>query len=227
MSNYFYHKLLRKYVIVIGSLFDGIQIENSNGTFVVPINYIDKDKLIQMYLRREKSYKGFSITMPRISYTLGDMYYQPQKKLNRIHKYVDSTGLSSLYTPVPYDISVEMNVIANRTRDITQIVEQILPLFTPDIKITANLIPDLDISLDLSLGLNNVWVKDNYEGNLTDKRFIVYTFDFKLSAYFFNRIIEESEDKIIHTATANLYELGASTKDTTINAYANNEITYE
>lgn len=226
MSNYFFHHLTRKYIVIIGNLFNGLKIQKPEGEYIIPINYIDKDKLMQMVMRREKSFKGFSLTMPRISYTFDDMHYNPSRKLNRIHKYVN--GLDYVYTPVPYDISVEMNVIANRTKDITQIVEQILPNFTPDIKITSNILSELDIKFDLSLNLNNIWLKDNYEGQLIDKRFIVYTFDFTFQTYFFNRVVAEEEDKIIYTATGNLYEnLTSNTVSESVTAFANNEIIYE
>ncbi|MGA1046761.1 MAG: tail sheath stabilizer and completion protein, partial [Minisyncoccia bacterium] len=86
---------------------------------------------------------------------------------------------SIVYTPVPYNIDVKVSVITNRTDDACEIGEQIIPLFTPDIKIAAkNLLENSDHIFDLSLNLDFINTNDNYEGELTKRRLITWEFNF-------------------------------------------------
>lgn len=203
---YFFHKQTKKYIVIVGSLFDSYHILK-NGTFIkIPVSYTQKNKLIQRYLRRDVSFKGVQMTLPRISYEFTNFYYDHERKFNRIHKYVsdiDSGNKKTQYTPVPYNIDIEVSIIANKNNDAAQIVEQILPKFTPDVKISTNLIPENDINMDISLCLNSVYVQDTVEGLLEDERFITYGLNFTLKAFYFREI---NESKIILEEIANFYD---------------------
>jgi len=205
-KTYFNNNLTKKYLVIVGSLFSDYHIIK-NGTYIkIPVSYGNKNKLIQRYLRRDISFKGVQMTLPRISFEFSNFYYDSERKLNRIHKFVSDINTQSKntqYTPVAYNIDVLVSVIANKNNDITQIVEQILPKFTPDLKISSNLIPENDINLDISLCLNRVNVTDAYEGLLTDDRMITWDLDFTLKGYYFREIKQNS---IILEEILNFYD---------------------
>ena len=211
---YFNHNLTKKYITIIGSLFSNYHIVKDGKYILIPVSYGGKNKLIQRYLRRDISIKGVQMTLPRIGYSFLSFNYDAERKLNRLNKFIstDSPILpQSLatdaqnakvvfqYTPVPYNIGVEVSVITNKNNDAAQIVEQIIPKFTPDVKLKSNLIPENNILMDISLCLEKVYVNDNYKGKLTDERFIIYTFNFTLKCFYFREI---GKDNLITTVLA-------------------------
>ena len=89
---------------------------------------------------------------------------------------------------VPYDIGFTMYIMVKNADDGTRIIEQILPYFTPEWTITANLIPSLGLNVDLPVVLNNVGMQDTYEGDFINRRAIVWTLDFTMKAYLFGPV---------------------------------------
>jgi hypothetical protein len=217
--NYFNHNITRKYVAIFGSLFDGIKIKKDSKDFIVPISYAKKDKLIQRALRRDESLKGVSMTLKRMAFEFTEFYYDGERKLNRLNKIVgiDETDGEryNQFTPVPYNLTAELSIIANKNDDITQIVEQILPQFTPDIKITANLITELEHYFDLSFNLNSVYVQDLYEGLIEQKRIIIYGLNFTLKGYYFGELYKDKPiNTVIGNISTNFYGFDASESET-------------
>lgn len=203
---YFDHKLTKKYIVIVGSLFSDYHILK-DGTFIkIPVSYGGKNKIIERYKRRDISLKGVQMTLPRIAFDFKDFYYDNERKLNRIHQYVsslDDFSKNKQYSPVPYNIDVELSIVANKNDDAAQIIEQILPRFTPDLKITSNLIPENDIILDISLCINNVYKEDTYEGLMTDDRLITWNLGLTLKGYYFKEI---DRNKIILQEVVNFFE---------------------
>ena len=68
--------------------------------------------------------------------------------------------------------------------DATQLMEQILPFFTPDWTVSARMVPDLD-PIDIPIVLNSVTTEDLYEGDFQERQSILYTLSFTLKGYFF------------------------------------------
>lgn len=206
-QTHFYHKLLRKYQTIIGHVFKNFYVYRDNQPLLVPVSFSPKDKLIQRYLRREESLKGVSMTLPRIGYELSNPVYDSQRKLNRLHKIIINESISShdreiVYTPVPYNIPVIVSVLTNRTDDACEIAEQIIPIFTPDLKISAkNLIDDSQDIWDLSLNLDSINIIDNNEGELK-QRLIQWDFYFTLKTWFFKDVQNEN---YIHEVIANFF----------------------
>lgn len=205
-KNYFFHKQTKKYIVIIGSIFDNYHINKNGKDIKIPVSYSGKNKLIQRYLRRDVSFKGVQMTLPRIAFEITNFYYDPERKLNRIHQFVssiDSSNKNTQFTPVPYNIDIEVSIIANKNNDAAQIVEQILPMFTPDVKISTNLIPENNINMDISICLNSIYVTDTDEGLIEDERFITYGLNLTLKGFYFREI---QESKIILEEIVNFYD---------------------
>ena len=64
----------------------------------------------------------------------------------------------SQYNPVPYNFDFELFILVNN-EDGTQILEQILPYFTPEFTVTINTIPDMGIKADVPIVLNSKSVR--------------------------------------------------------------------
>jgi len=65
------------------------------------------------------------------------------------------------------------------------IVEQILPFFSPDYTITVRDIPDLELSKDIPIVLNSVNYEDTWDGQLQQRRTVIWTLGFTAKMYLY------------------------------------------
>lgn len=183
----------------------------------IPVSYGKKDKFIARYIRRNVSLKGVEKTVPRITFEITNVYYDGERKLNRNHQFISpteiNTEIKTVLTPVPYNFDIELSILANRNDDATKIIEQILPKFTPDIKIATKLIDDLNLTLDHSVILNHVYVDDTFEGKLVDtERLIIWGINFTVRGYLFREVeIEKTATTIITNIGVGAIAQGTST----------------
>lgn len=194
----FYFSLIRKYVILMGTLVNNIRITktDSNGNLTslvkVPVTYAPKDKMLARVNQDPNiDRQTATIPLPMISFEMGQMKYDGSRKLNTINKVAvkkDANNFKYQYNPVPYNIEFKMYVYAKNAEDGTKIIEQILPYFTPDWTTTVKLIPDVDITMDIPIILNNITYSDNYDGDFKNRRAIIWTLDFILKGYIYGPV---------------------------------------
>lgn len=215
----FYHGTIRRYVVLFGTLFNGLYINrpdathNQIKTIKVPVSYGPKEKVLARLTADPGLNRKVSIVLPRISFEITDIQYDGSRKLNTIGKRYkkDSENPNKLYTqynPVPYNIAFSLSVIVKNTDDGTRIVEQILPFFTPEWVATVNLIPDMDISMDIPIVLNDVKTTDTYEGSFEAARTITWDMSFTVKGYLFGPIhhggiIKFANSSIFNSLSAN------------------------
>ncbi|MDU9792297.1 tail sheath stabilizer and completion protein, partial [Helicobacter pylori] len=73
-----------------------------------------------------------------------------------------STGTRDVfsYTPVPYNVSFNLYSFTRTTEDNLQIMEQILPYFTPEMNLSIKMLQDPDLTQDVPLLLNSINTDD-------------------------------------------------------------------
>lgn len=195
----FYHETLRKYVIVFGTLFNEINFYrtddagNRHQKIRVPLSYGPRDKTLARLEGDPNLDRETAITLPRLSFEMTGLAYASERKLNTIRKrQIQVTGedskLKSIYQPVPYDIAFQLNIMVNKAEDGTKIIEQIMPFFTPEFTVTANILPEMDYKLDIPVILDSVNLQDTYEGDFQTRRALIYQLDFTLKGYFFGPV---------------------------------------
>jgi hypothetical protein len=199
-GNPFYFSLLRKYVILVGTLFNNIRITridkdgNTTALIKVPVTYAPKDKMLARVIQDASVTRQTAVTpLPVISFEMGQMKYDSSRKLPTINRIAvkDPTNKSKFkyqYNPVPYNIDFKVYVYAKNAEDGTKIIEQILPFFTPDWTTTVNLIPEMEITTDIPVVLNNISYTDNYSGDLKDRRAIIWQLDVTLKGYIYGPV---------------------------------------
>jgi hypothetical protein len=196
----FYHGLTRKVIVAFGSLFSNIKIEraDNNGevqqTVVIPLAYAPKEKWL-VRVEQDPTLDRHTYTiLPRMSFEITGMNYDPLRKTNRMNKVtcydnsVDPPVMKGMYSPVPYNIDISLYVLTKTQEDALQIVEQILPFFTPEFTLTVSQIPNMSVNLDIPIILNSVAVQDDYDGDFQTRRFVTYTLNFTLKANFFGPV---------------------------------------
>jgi hypothetical protein len=186
----FYFSLIRKYVVLIGTLFNDIRItkENESGDetalIKVPVTYAAKDKMLARVLQDPNlDRQTATTTLPMISFEMGQMRYDGTRKLNTVGRSAISnsnTYMNYQYNPVPYNIEFKVSIYVKNTEDGTKIIEQILPFFTPDWTTTVKLIPEMEIVLDIPVILNDIKYEDKYDGDFKERRAIIWTLDLLL-----------------------------------------------
>ena len=151
MFTQFYNEAIRKLVIGFGSLFNDINVvrKNSDGTtketIRVPLSYGPKEK----FLRRIQESSSISdtskvqITLPRIGFDITGFAYDPSRKTNKLKRRqavsTDGLGYSYNYNEVPYIVNFGLYAFTRNQDDNLQIIEQILPYFTPEFVVSFNI----------------------------------------------------------------------------------------
>jgi hypothetical protein len=194
LGHTFYHQHLRKYVIVFGTLFNDIivQRKDNSGNVVqdikAPLAYAPREKALARLDADPDLSRKVGMVLPRMSFEMTSINYAPERKLNKIHRNVsaygdDKTKLYAAYNPVAYDIGFELNVYTRYAEDSTQILEQILPFFTPEWSVTMTLIPEMNWKQDVPIVLNGVSMQDTYDGDFETRRALIHTLNFTLKGY--------------------------------------------
>lgn len=196
----FYFGLIRKYVILMGTLVNNIKITrtdkdgNVTSLLKVPVTYAPKDKMLARVIQDPSIDRQTAVApLPLISFEMGRMSYDGSRKLPTINKSLvkdplDANKLKYQYNPVPYNIDFKVFIYAKNAEDGSKIIEQILPYFTPDWTTTVSLIPELGINMDIPILLNNIQYSDTYDGQFKERRAIIWTIDFTLKGYIYGPV---------------------------------------
>ena len=218
-GQHFYHKQIRNAVIAFGTIFNNINIKRTDSsgnplqTIRVPLSYAPKEKFIAR-LDPQADLQGtdskVALTLPRMSFDITGYAYDPTRKLNKNQKISvakntsgDNKRVNTQFSPVPYDVSFDLNIYTATSDDGLQIIEQILPYFQPDYTVT--MIMDrtyMDTKRDIPFILESVDYEDSYTGALTDRRRIIYTIKFTAKIYLYGPITTSA---IIRNAEADMY----------------------
>jgi hypothetical protein len=200
----YYHGITRKCIVAFGNIFKDIVIEreDSAGTRIqvikVPLAYAGKEKWIQRLEQdANPDAQNVGFTLPRISFEIVGMTYDPTRKVNSVNRLLKSNSttnksVSRMFAPVPYNIDIALYSITKTQEDALRIVEQILPFFTPQYTVNIKAVPEFNIVTDVPIILQNVTLSDDYEGDMMTNRTITYTFNFTMKAYLFGPISDQN-----------------------------------
>jgi len=212
-NNVYYHGLIRKSIVAFGRLFSDIYIDRKQGDSVngatiqrlqVPLAYAPKEKWLVRIDQDPTLENHTYTTLPRMSFEIIGYNYDPSRKVNRMQqiKCGDGSGtVSSMYTPVPYNLDLSLYILTKTQEDGLQIIEQILPTFTPEYTLTINAIPDMNVKQDVPIILNSVSVSDEYDGDFQTRRFVTHTLSFQMKINLFGPI---NSGSVIQTVNANV-----------------------
>lgn len=219
-KNHFYHGLIKKYNIVMGSLFDELDVVrfdpsgNEKERVAVPVTYANKEKWIQKIMAdANMTDRQPAITLPRIAYEMSGLQFAPERKLSSKGYYAFPTtnnGTTQKYKvmqPVPYDFTYNFYAIAKTQEDMNQIVEQIVPFFTPDYTVEIRGIENPNVKFDIPITLIGVENDDNAQGGFEERRMVIWTFQFILKGFLFGPIRERSIIKEIDVKISDMDEL--------------------
>jgi len=213
LGQQFYHETIRKVIVSFGTMFNGINLVRKNNAGVaiqamkVPLAYGPREKFLVRLNEDADLTKQVAITLPRIGFEIKNLSYDSVRKLSRVQKFKKVKGantkqLDTQYMPVPYNLEIELYIMAKQSDDALQIVEQILPYFQPDYTLTINDMSDMGIKKDVPIILNGISYEDSYDGDFETRRALIYTLSFTAKFYLYGPV---TSSKVIKTVQIDQY----------------------
>jgi len=222
-----YNRVIRKLVVGFGNLFDNITLyrfkpdNTESERFIVPIAYASKERYVMRLEEDSNLDKKVQIALPRMSFEMQGLTYDSSRKQNtNIKNFAGTnvaTGVIAQYNPVPYNFDFNLYIYVRNIEDGTQIIEHILPYFTPDYTIKLNLIPEMGIIKEVPVILNSTSHEITYEGGRENEtRMIIWTLNFTVKGFVFGK---STEVGVINRAFVSVYNLISDTD--TVEFYLN------
>lgn len=222
---HFYNRTIRKIVVAFGTVFNDIEIVRftKDGTpkerMRVPLSYGAKEKYITRLAADPTLTKSIATLVPRMSFNLDSIAYDlSRKQVSTLQNFGNVTGTSvkTQYAPIPYNFEFSMSVYVRNTEDGTQILEQILPFFTPDFTVTVDFIENMNYKYDIPIILNSVDCTVEYEGDMITTRLIIWDLTFTVKGYIWPPV---KTGGLIRSANTNIYQMNTNTKLINIQTY--------
>lgn len=187
-----YHGNIRGAIVGFGNFFSNIYIERRIGDSVngevgkkihVPLAFSNKEKWLTRIRQDPKLENNTYISLPRMSFELVGYTYDPMRKVGKMNPI--RCGNNRLYSPVPYNLELNLNIMAKTDEDGLQILEQILPVFTPEYTISLRSVAEMNIVQDVPIVLNSVSLQDDYDGDFQMRRAVIHTLSFQMKMNLF------------------------------------------
>ena len=216
----FYHQLLRKYHVAFGSLFKAITLVRNDVSgaesqrFVVPIEYAQRESWLTRLRSDPVIAQDVSNVVPRLAFEMTGLRYDNARKLNgllprfRPSSTGDPASMQRFFSGVPYILTFSLYALTRNVEDANEIVEQIIPYFSPDYSLLVKVLPSLGMMDRMRILMDGTpqW-SDTYEQDgFTKTRDLVVTFNFSAYATFYGPI-PSAPSAIIRKVIIDLYKM--------------------
>lgn len=204
LGQYYYHGIFRKSIIAFGTVFNNILVKRKGAGgkiegLKVPVQYGPYQKfLAAIAAEPDVGRHPTQISLPAISFEIKGLAYDASRKLvptqfakTRPPGGTDENGKPVQYQqfmPVPYNLEIELSIMSKTQDDGLQILEQILPNFHPSMNVSIEVIDTTKEERDIAIVLNGVGYQDDYEGDFTSRRTLIWTLNFTVKTYLFGPI---------------------------------------
>lgn len=220
MFTYFYHERIRKSVATFGKLFNDIyvirRLENgaSYSQVKVPLTYAPRSKFLDRIREQADLQDGqrVAVKLPRMSFEIVGITYDPTRQLQKTSNFQQAGASASLRSKinsfVPYIMNFQLNIYSKTQNDALQIVEQIIPYFSPQYNVSIKPFTNHpSVVEDVPITITSVDFNDDFEGDVASRRTILYTLTFDMKVNFYGPI---NDGKIINKSIA---KIDTETKD--------------
>lgn len=207
MFEYFYHEILRRTIISFGSLFNNITIKHTNNSnqvvssIKVPLAYGPTQKFLARIEQVPDLNKPVQMSLPRMSFEFTGLTYDTSRKVTTTQTFLsavtaDKTQPRKSFMPVPYNMSFELSIMTKLNDDMLQIIEQVIPYFQPAYTMSVDLVETIGEKRDIPVVLEGITMQDDYEGDYSTRRALIYTLRFTAKTYLFGPVADVSKDII-------------------------------
>ena len=197
MFGHFYHSQLRTYALLMANLFNNISIKRKDkGLIKVPVTYGQKEafnmkinQLLQKPVGKDTEL-GVETILPRMNVQLIDVIYDGQAKTRTtasgIH-FQESGKNKKQYNVWPCKITYELNIQTRYQDDMYQIVEQILPYFTPYFiqEIKEHFDGDFEINHKVPIEIVGIQPDEQQASGPNERRRLEWSIQFAVRGYLY------------------------------------------
>ena len=202
-GDHFYHATMRKSVAVFGTLFNNLKVirKATDGSVLnqvrVPLAYGPKQKFLARLDQETGFDASMAIKLPRMAFEITGLSLDTTQKLNKMNKIVETHASDvgkkkTIKHHTSYDIGMSLYIMVKNQDDGLQIVEQILPYFQPEYNVTITPVDGFTYKQDVSVILGGVQIDDQYEGEFTERRVLIYQLDFTMKMKFFGPTADQA-----------------------------------
>jgi len=225
--NHYYHGVTKSAVAIFGSLFNNLTVVRSDGSgntlnqIKVPLAYGPKQKFLARLDQPSGNTASLAIKLPRISFEITSIAYDTGSKLSKFTSITratdDPTKKEIVNLITPYKINMELSIMAKNQDDALQILEQIIPSFSPEYTVTIKPLQNFsEYKQDVPIVLNSVAIADDYIGDFTTRRSIVYTLSFEMKIKYFGPIGDKEVIREVNIDFSTLDDMQFEEMDLTI-----------
>lgn len=212
MFGYFYNSSIRRYIVLMGQLFNSVQVARERDGVVsyikVPITYSSKErfaiKLNSMLSNMDQSgIAKVETILPRMNLSMVDMIYNPTFKtgVNVRSTTLGAKNTVSRSNPVPYKLMFELSIYTRFEDDMLQIVEQILPYFQPNFTTRITELHDSlsPVDRDIQITHQSLSMSEEVEGDKMSRRRLQWDLIFEMDGWLYPPIVDlKGEIKTIY-----------------------------
>ena len=146
---------------------------------------VDTDGIVQPTVTMTNAGSGYTSTPTVTVKDGGSNGYNATATANIA---ASTTHLSSVFTPTPYNFDFTLSIMVKNSDDGTQILEQILPYFSPAYQVTMNEMNTMGIKRDIPIIFTGLSTEDTYEGDFLTRRALIHTLTFTVQAFLYGPI---------------------------------------
>lgn len=181
----------------------------------VPVQYARREYQVDMIKATNQKHATGDTTnlidinrlLPRLGVNITTITYDGERRMQKKKRQRGSVfdgSQSSLITvpaPAPYNIEIEVSILAKSMDDTLQIMEQVFPYFSPTLSLNLDLVPGFETE-SIPFSLVSVVPETNDELSINESRVLIsiLAFNCKANYYFFKRDVG-----IIKQIIANLH----------------------
>lgn len=199
MFGWFSNSSTRRYITLMGALFDHIEVARDNNRFIkVPITFANKERFVEKLNTINNSSDGdetiakIETILPRMCLSIIDVNYNPLFKTNITNREMmtrlgERPVTTSQFNPVPFKYMFELGVYTRNEDDMFQIIEQILPYFQPNFacKTTELHTNDITIDRDIQITLQSISIDENPDSDRFTRRRCEWSIIFELDGWMY------------------------------------------
>ncbi len=178
-----------------------------------PIHYANRERFVSLVGGSNQADRldpnaklDLSHILPRLSANITGMSYASERKINRRQKvraseYDEAGHIQTVLSPIPYTLDIELSILTKSIDDTFQIIEQIIPYFSPTFSLNIKMLEDFDPeSVQFTLSSVNPDAAEEY--GIIDERIFTSSLTFQASV---NYYYIKRDGKIIRDILANFY----------------------
>ena len=212
-TEYFYLNAIRNQTIVFMSLFKNMKVvdttDDADGTLSssketdIDIVYAARErKLIEQTYEFLTPDAMYDTKVPRFSVSITSINYDPTRALNfyRTRRIKQNSQLYNDRMPVPYDIGINLSILAKYEGHIFQIAENIVPFFAPYIlvKMKENITYLHEVPRELRIDFDGTINKDiPIQWADTERRTVMGDLNFVIKGWIY-KPLSEAPGPILH-----------------------------